>query len=209
MNNELVKAMADLNRAKVLKIVGEEIKNETDPLQIIESLSEGVKIVGELFERKEYFLAELITGGDIFSNAFQELKPIMDKDNITAQSKGKVVLGTVQGDVHDIGKNIVKTILIASGFSVEDLGVDVPPEKFLEAVKQPNVSILGLSALLTIAIDSVKDVIKLLEVENVRNKVKIIVGGSAFTDYIANKLDIDAYGKDPQEAVNICLKFLE
>ena len=209
MNNELVNAMADLNRAKVLKIVGEEIKNGTDPLQIIESLSEGVKLVGEYFEKKEYFLAELITGGDIFSNAFQELKPIMDKDNITAQSKGKVVLGTVQGDVHDIGKNIVKTILIASGFSVEDLGVDVPPEKFLEAVKQPNVSILGLSALLTIAIDSVKDVIKLLEVENVRNKVKIIVGGSAFTDDIANKLDIDAYGKDPQEAVNICLKFLE
>jgi len=209
MNNELVNAMADLNRAKVLEIVREEIKNGTDPLQIIESLSEGVKVVGELFERKEYFLAELITGGDIFSNAFQELKPIMDKDNITAQSKGKIVLGTVQGDVHDIGKNIVKTILIASGFSVEDLGVDVPPERFLEAVKQPNVTILGLSALLTIAIDSVIDVIKLLEVENVRNKVKIIVGGSAFTDDIANKLDIDAYGKDPQEAVNICLKFLE
>ena len=209
MNNELVNAMADLNRAKVLKIVGEEIKNGTDPLQIIESLSEGVKLVGEYFEKKEYFLAELITGGDIFENAFQELKLIMEKNNIIAQSKGKVVLGTVQGDVHDIGKNIVKTILIASGFSVEDLGVDVPPEKFLEAVKQPNVSILGLSALLTIAIDSVKDVIKLLEVENVRNKVKIIVGGSAFTDDIANKLDIDAYGKDPQEAVNICLKFLE
>lgn len=209
MNNELVNAMADLNRAKVLEIVREEIKNGTDPLQIIESLSEGVKLVGEYFEKKEYFLAELITGGDIFENAFQELKPIMDKDNITAQSKGKIVLGTVQGDVHDIGKNIVKTILIASGFSVEDLGVDVPPERFLEAVKQPNVSILGLSALLTIAIDSVIDVINLIEKENLRSKVKIIVGGSAFTDDIANKLDIDAYGKDPQEAVNICLKFLE
>jgi len=209
MNNELVTAMADLNRAKVLEIVREEIKNGTDPLQIIESLSEGVKLVGEYFEKKEYFLAELITGGDIFENAFQELKPIMDKDNITAQSKGKIVLGTVQGDVHDIGKNIVKTILIASGFSVEDLGVDVPPERFLEAVKQPNVTILGLSALLTIAIDSVIDVINLIEKENLRSKVKIIVGGSAFTDDIANKLDIDAYGKDPQEAVNICLKFLE
>lgn len=209
MNNELIHAMVDLNRAKVLEIVREEIKNGTDPLQIIESLSEGVKLVGEYFEKKEYFLAELITGGDIFENAFQELKPIMDKDNITAQSKGKIVLGTVQGDVHDIGKNIVKTILIASGFSVEDLGVDVPPEKFLEAVKQPNVSILGLSALLTIAIDSVIDVINLIEKENLRSKVKIIVGGSAFTDDIANKLDIDAYGKDPQEAVNICLKFLE
>ena len=208
MNNEWIKAMGELERAKVLEIVKEELEKGTDPLQIIEWLSEGVKIVGEYFEKKEYFLAELITGGDIFENAFQELIPIMEKSNITAQSKGKVVIGTVQGDVHDIGKNIVKTILIASGFSVEDLGVDVPPEKFLEAAEQPDVDILGLSALLTIAIDSVKDVINLLKEKNVRSKVKIIVGGSAFTEEIANKLDIDAYGKDPQEAVNICQKFL-
>ncbi len=207
MSNELAKAMTDLNREKVLKLVKEEIENRTNPLKIIEQLSKGVKVVGELFERKEYFLAELITGGDIFSNAFQELKPIMEKSDITIQSKGKIVIGTVQGDIHDIGKNIVKTILIASGFTVEDLGVDVPPDNFIKAVKQPDVSILGLSALLTIAIDSVIDVINLLEKENLRSKVKIIVGGSAFNEDIVKNLDVDAYGKDPQEAVNICQKF--
>jgi methylmalonyl-CoA mutase cobalamin-binding domain/chain len=209
MNKELVNAMADLDRTKVLEIVKEQIKKETDPLKIIESLSEGVKIVGDYFEKKEYFLAELITGGDIFENAFQELKPILEKSNTTVQSKGKIVIGTVQGDVHDIGKNIVKTMLHATGFSVEDLGVDVPPEKFIDAVKQPDIKILGLSALLTIAIDSVKEIISLLEKENLRDKIKIIVGGSAFTEVVAEKLNVDAYGKDPQEAINFCKKFFD
>jgi methylmalonyl-CoA mutase cobalamin-binding domain/chain len=208
MNKGLVNAMAELDRTTVLNIVREEISIGTDPLRIIDWLSEGVKIVGEYFEKKEYFLAELITSGDIFENAFQELKPVLEKSDLILQSKGKIVIGTVQGDVHDIGKNIVKTILIASGFSVEDLGVDVQPEKFIEAVKQSDFKILGLSALLTIAIDSVKDIIKLLERENLRNKVRIIIGGSAFTEEIANKLGVDAFGKDPQEAVKICQKFL-
>lgn len=209
MNEKLVNAMTDLNRNKVLEIVKEEIASETDPLRIIEWLSEGIKIVGELFENKEYFLAELITSGDIFENAFLELKPILEKSNQVPKSKGKIALGTVQGDVHDIGKNIVKTILFASGFSVEDLGVDVQPEKFIEIVKQSNIKILGLSALLTIAIDSVNDLINLLEREKLRSKVKIIIGGSAFTEEIANKLGVDAFGKDPQEAVRLCQKFLE
>jgi methylmalonyl-CoA mutase cobalamin-binding domain/chain len=208
MNKELVNAMADLDRTKVLEIVREDIEKGIDPLIIIDGLSKGVEIVGELFEKKEYFLAELITSGDIFENAFQKLKPILEKKDLILQSKGKIVIGTVQGDVHDIGKNIVKTLLIASGFSVEDLGVDVQPEKFIEAVKQPEIKILGLSALLTVAIDSVKDIIKLLERENLRSKVRVIVGGSAFTEEIANKLGVDAFGKDPQEAVKICQKFI-
>jgi methylmalonyl-CoA mutase cobalamin-binding domain/chain len=209
MKKELVNAMADLDRTKVLEIVKEEIKKKTDPLKIIESLSEGVKIVGDYFEKKEYFLAELITGGDIFENAFQELKPLLEKSNNTVQSKGKIVIGTVYGDIHDIGKNIVKTMLNATGFSVEDLGVDVPPEKFIEAAKRPEIKILGLSALLTVAIDSVSEIIRRLERENLRDKIKIIVGGSAFTEVIAEKLNVDAYGRDPQEAVNICKKFLD
>jgi methylmalonyl-CoA mutase cobalamin-binding domain/chain len=209
MNKELVNAMADLDRTKVLEIVKEEIKKKTDPLKIIESLSEGVKIVGDYFEKKEYFLAELITGGDIYENAFQELKPFLEKSNTTVQTKGKIVIGTVYGDIHDIGKNIVKTMLNATGFSVEDLGVDVPPEKFIEAAKRPEIKILGLSALLTIAIDSVSEIIRRLERENLRDKIKIIVGGSAFTEVIAEKLNVDAYGRDPQEAVNICKKFLD
>jgi len=208
MNNELVNAMGELERTKVLELVNKEIKKGTDPLKIIQWLSEGVKIVGDYFEKKEYFLAELITGGDIFENAFEVLKPLLEKSGTSIQSKGKIIIGTVQGDVHDIGKNIVKTILMASGFTVEDLGVDVPPERFIEAVKQPGVSILGLSALLTVAIDSVIDLIKVLEKEKLRSKIKVIVGGSAFNEDIVKNLNVDAYGRNPQEAVKICQNFL-
>ena len=209
MSDELVNAMADLQRSKVFEIVRNEIEKDTDPLKIIDSLSQGLKIVGDYFDKKEYFLAELITGGDIFETVYQEIKPILVKKNVNAQIKGKIVLGTVQGDVHDIGKNIVKTILTVSGFHVEDLGVDVPPERFIEALKQSEAKILALSALLTIAIDSVEDIIKLLRKEDLRDKVKIIVGGSAFSKELVKNLDVDAFGIDPMDALKKCQQFLE
>jgi trimethylamine corrinoid protein len=209
MSHELVNAMADLQRSKVFEIVRNEIEKDTDPLKIIEWLSQGLKKVGEYFDKKEYFLAELITGGDIFETVYQEIKPVLEKKNVNAQIKGKIVLGTVQGDVHDIGKNIVKTILTVSGFHVEDLGVDVPPERFIEALKQTEAKIIALSALLTIAIDSVEEIIKLLRKEDLRDKVKIIVGGSAFSKELVKNLDVDAFGIDPMDALKKCQQFLE
>lgn len=209
MSDELVNAMVDLQRSKVFEIVRNEIEKDTDPLKIIEWLSQGLKKVGEYFDKKEYFLAELITGGDIFETVYQEIKPVLEKKNVNPQIKGKIILGTVQGDVHDIGKNIVKTILTVSGFHVEDLGVDVPPEKFIDAIKQNEAKILALSALLTIAIDSVEEIIKLLRKEDLRDKVKIIVGGSAFSEEIVKNLDVDAFGIDPLDALKKCQQFLE
>lgn len=209
MKNELVNAMAELERSKVFEIVRNEIEKDTDPLKIIEWLSQGLKKIGEYFEKKEYFLAELITGGDIFETIYQEIKPVLEKKNVETQIKGKIILGTVQGDVHDIGKNIVKTILTVSGFHVEDLGVDVPPERFIEALKQTESKILALSALLTIAIDSVEEIIKLLRKEDLRDKVKIIVGGSAFSEDLVKNLDVDAFGIDPMDALKKCQQFLE
>ncbi|MHA1255552.1 MAG: cobalamin B12-binding domain-containing protein [Promethearchaeota archaeon] len=209
MSDELVNAMVDLQRSKVFEIVRNEIEKDTDPLKIIEWLSQGLKKVGEYFDKKEYFLAELITGGDIFETVYQEIKPVLEKKNVNPQIKGKIILGTVQGDVHDIGKNIVKTILTVSGFHVEDLGVDVPPEKFIDAIKQNEAKILALSALLTIAIDSVEEIIKLLRKEDLRDKVKIIVGGSAFSEEIVKNLDVDAFGIDPMDALKKCQQFLE
>jgi methanogenic corrinoid protein MtbC1 len=119
MTDELVIAMADLERDKVFDIVRNELKNDMDPLKIIELLSEGIKIVGDRFEKKKYFLAELITGGDIFETIFQEIKPALEKRKADTKIQGTIVIGTVKGDVHDIGKNIVKTILMASGFRVK------------------------------------------------------------------------------------------
>ena len=209
MSDELVNAMVDLQRSKVFEIVRNEIEKDTDPLKIIEWLSQGLKKVGEYFDKKEYFLAELITGGDIFETVYQELKPVLEKKNVKTQIKGKIILGTVKGDVHDIGKNIVKTILTVSGFHVEDLGVDVPSERFIEALKQSEAKILALSALLTIAIDSVEEIIKLLREEDLRDKIKIIVGGSAFSEDLVKNLDVDAFGIDPMDALKKCQQFLE
>nr|MDO8080181.1 corrinoid protein [Candidatus Freyarchaeota archaeon] len=209
MVSELVDAMAKLERSSVLENVEKEIKRGTDPLEIIEQLSQGLRIVGELYDKKEYFLAELITAGDIFQNAFQEIKPVLEKKGLKTKIKGKIVIGTVRGDLHDIGKNIVTTMLVSSGFYVEDLGVDVPPERFIEAVRQINPDIIAMSALLTVALDAAKETINLLKKNNLRNKVKIIVGGAAFNEDIAKKLGADAYGKDPLEAVKTCQKFLE
>lgn len=206
MVSELVDAMAKLERGDVLENLRKEILKGTDPLEIIEQLSQGLKIVGDLYDKKEYFLAELITAGDIFQEAFQEIKPILEKKNLKTQAKGIIVIGTVQGDIHDIGKTIVATLLVSSGFYVEDLGVDVPPEKFVEAVEKINADVLAMSALLTVALDSAKETIQLLEKNNLRNKVKIIVGGAAFNEDIAKKIGADAYGKDPLAAVKFCEK---
>jgi 5-methyltetrahydrofolate--homocysteine methyltransferase len=204
--SELVDAMAKLERGDVLENLKKEIEKGTDPLEIIEQLSQGLKIVGDLYDKKEYFLAELITAGDIFQEAFQEIKPILENKDLKTQAKGKIVIGTVQGDIHDIGKTIVATLLVSSGFYVEDLGVDVPPEKFVEAVEKMDADVLAMSALLTVALDSAKETIQLLEKNNLRNKVKIIVGGAAFNEDIAKKIGADAYGKDPLEAVKFCEK---
>lgn len=197
MVSELADAMAKLERSDVLSNVKKEIKKGTAPMEIIDQLSQGLKIAGELYDEKEYFLAELITAGDIFQEAFQEIKPVLEEKGLKTQVKGKIVIGTIRGDIHDIGKSIVTTMLLSSGFYVEDLGVDVPPEKFMEAIRKINADVLAMSALLTIAIDSAKETIKLLEKNNLRSKVKIIVGGAAFTEDIAKKIGADAYGKNP------------
>lgn len=209
MVSELVDAMAKLERDEVLEYLRKEIQKGTDPLEIVEQLSRGLKIVGDLYDKKEYFLAELITAGDIFQEAFQEIKPVLEKKNLKTQTKGKIVIGTVQGDIHDIGKTIVATLLVSSGYYVEDLGVDVPPEKFMEAIKRMDADVLAMSALLTIAIESAKETIQLLEKNNLRNKVKIIVGGAAFNEDIAKKIGADAYGKDALDAIKFCEKILK
>lgn len=208
MADPLVEAMANLDRNAVLDNVEKEIKRGTDPLKIIESLSQGLKIVGDLYDKKEYFLAELITAGDVFQNAFQKIKPALEKKGLRTQVRGKIVIGTVRGDLHDIGKNIVTTMLVSSGFYVEDLGVDVPAEKFIEAIKKTDANILAMSALLTVALEAAKETIKLLEKENLRNRVKVICGGAAFDENTAKRIGADAYGKDPLDAVKICQKLL-
>jgi len=160
--------------------------------------------------RERYFLAELVVAGDLFMEIMDDLlMPVISERRGEVKKLGTVVLGTVRGDLHEIDKNIVVTILRAAGFEVIDLGVDVPSEKFIEAVKKYNADILGMSALLTTTMMEMEVVIKELEKASLRDKVKVIIGGMPITEDFARRIGADAYGRDAVEAVDICKKLVK
>jgi 5-methyltetrahydrofolate--homocysteine methyltransferase len=173
---------------------------------IMEGMAKGMEVVGQKYEAGEYFLAELIMAGETMKEGLSVLEPYMKTGDM--KHIGKVVIGTVEGDLHDIGKNVVITLLTASGFEVIDLGVDVPAEKFVEAVKQYKPDIVAMSALLTTTMVNMAKVIKALEQAGLRDKVKIIVGGAPLTEEYARQIGADAYGRDAVEGVNICKKWV-
>jgi len=169
---------------------------------VTDGMAKGMEIVGEKYENGEYFLAELIMAGETMKEGMKVLEPHMKSGDV--KKIGKVVIGTVRGDLHDIGKNVVVTLLNASGFDVIDLGVDVPPEKFVEAIKENNPGIVGMSALLTTTMIEMESVVKALKEAGLREKVKIIIGGAPITQEFAEKIGVDAAARDAVEGVNIC-----
>ncbi|MEM4228283.1 MAG: corrinoid protein [Thermoproteota archaeon] len=169
---------------------------------ITKAISSAMEEVGRKFEASEYFLSELIVAGEIGKEISQMLQPYMKGSEI--KKIGKVVIGTVKGDLHDIGKNIFGMMLEAAGFEVIDLGNDVPAEAFVEAVKNHNPDILGMSALLTVTMVEMENVIKELKKAGVREKVKVIIGGAPITEEYAKRIGADGYGKDAVVGVDIC-----
>jgi len=173
---------------------------------VMEGMAKGMEIVGEKYERNEYFLAELIMAGETMKEGMKVLEPYLKAGEL--KKIGKVVIGTVRGDLHDIGKNIVATLLSAAGFDVIDLGVDVPPEKFVEAVRENSPDIVGMSALLTTTMVEMEDIIKELKKAGLRDKVKVIIGGAPITREFAEKIGADAAARDAVEGVNICKSWM-
>lgn len=169
---------------------------------VTDGMSKGMVIVGEKYENNEYFLAELIMAGEVMKEGMIVLEPHLKSGDL--KKIGKVAIGTVRGDLHDIGKNVVVTLLGAAGFDVVDLGVDVPSEKFVETVKESNPDILGMSALLTTTMIEMESVIKALKEAGVRDKVKIIIGGAPITKEYAEKIGADAAARDAVQGVNVC-----
>ncbi len=173
-----------------------------DPLQLIEASRRAVEEIGERFEKGEYFLPELMLAGEMVKRISE-----MVKDRITSESPekrlGKVVIGTVKGDIHDIGKNIVSFLLDANGFEVVDLGVDVPAERFVEAVRELEPQVVGMSCLLTLAYEPMKETVRALEEAGLRERVKIMIGGAATDDRIRAYTGADAWGKDAAAAVSL------
>lgn len=195
--NSLVQG--DVSRAAELAEAG--LNAGIPAIEILnKGLMEGIKVVGKRFRSGEIFLPEVLLSGEAMKAGMAVLKPVWLKEGVP--SRGKVAIGTVEGDVHDIGKNIVLMMLEGNGWSVTDLGVDIPAEKFCSVVKETDLDILGLSALLTTTIPRLKEVIDALKAAGLRNKVKIMVGGVAVTQQYADEIGTDSYAANAVEAVD-------
>jgi len=171
---------------------------------MMKGIAEGLRIVGKKFEAMEYFLTELLMAGEIAKDAFEILKHDFVSKGLKFEPKGKVVIGTVRGDIHDIGKNIAAATLEGSGFEVFDLGVDVPAEKFVEKVKETNSSIVGISCLISTTLPRMGEIVKALEKAGFKDKVRIIIGGPPTTPEYARKIGADACASSAVEGLAIC-----
>ena len=202
---ELATFIAEVDDEKTLSGVREALDSGVEPLLVVESLRCGMSTVGERFESKEYFLPDLILSADIFNQAIELVAPYLKSEK--EKSRGSVVIGTVQGDIHDIGKNIVATMLRCAGFEVDDLGVDVAPEVFVARAKENGAGMIAMSGLLTTAFDAMKDTVQALADSGMRDSVRVIIGGGPVNETVLTYCGADACGKDPAEAVRIAEEF--
>ena len=199
-----MKSLADalelLDEKEVLKQV-EALKQESVPaLDIIRDLQEGMRSVGKRFESGEYFLSELIMSAEIFKSAIGLLKDAL-LENAVEPEHGSLVLGTVAGDIHDVGKNIVGAILGCNGFDVVDLGVNVPPDRFVQSIREHRPKIVGLSCLLTTAFDGMLKTVKAIEEAGLRDEIRIVIGGAPVTQATCDYVGADAFCVNANTAV--------
>lgn len=206
MSKKLVEAMAELDEDLVIAEVKKLIDRNIPVLKIVGYLQEGIVIVGKRFEEKKYFMSELIISGEIF----KEVSKILGETIPYGTSKyGIFVIGTIYGDIHDVGKNIVNTFMSSNDFEVVDLGVDVPPEKFIEAIKQYKPKVVGISCLLTNCFDNVKECIQAIEDAGLRKEIKILVGGGPVDEDTCKYVGADVVCKTAQQTVEYCKECAE
>ncbi|SMB94951.1 Methanogenic corrinoid protein MtbC1 [Thermanaeromonas toyohensis ToBE] len=199
--------LADLQEEKVLNEVRAQLAAGKDPLQIIEECRQGMQLVGERFEQKEYFVSDLVMSAAIFSQVTELIAPHLKGE--AGGPKGKVVIGTAKGDIHDIGKNIVIAMLQCHGYEVIDLGVDVEPQKFVDAVRESGAGIVGISCLLTVAFPALKETVDAFVEAGIRDRVKIMIGGAPVNEKVKEYAGADAVGRDAMAAVNLAREFLK
>ena len=196
------KTLVDLEIENIQTVIQEALDAGLDPLDIaLKGLGEGMKEVGELFQSEEYYLADLVLAGETMKEGMQVLEPLLSGK--AASEKGPVILFTVKGDIHDIGKNLVSTMLTASGFKVIDLGVDITEDKVVDSIKSSGASLIGMSVLLTPMISSIGDVVDAIIEAGLRDKVKIAIGGACTTQELVDRFGLDALGNDAVDAVRI------
>ncbi|MBD3196631.1 MAG: methionine synthase [Candidatus Lokiarchaeota archaeon] len=207
--SSFINKIVDLEENEVQEILEEKLQKNEDPLKIMDEVKEAMKLIGDRYQNKEYFLPDLIMSGEILRDVFEKLAPLLKDKQKEEIKKGKVLLGTVKGDIHDIGKDVVKFMLDANGFDVLDLGVDVAADTFIENLKEFQPQVLALSGFLTLAFDSMKEIIAKLEDQGLRDSVKIMIGGGTIDESIVQYVKADAYGESAVDAVNLAKKWVE
>jgi methanogenic corrinoid protein MtbC1 len=206
MAKDLRTTLADLKEDEALAIVRERLEKGDDPLAILDDVSKAMETVGKRFSSSQYFIPDLVYSGEILKSINELLKPKLAAAG-GIKKGGKVVIGTVAGDIHDIGKDIVVFMLDVSGFDVTDLGVDVPAQKFVDTLKDTGAPVVGLSGFLTLAYDSMKTTVEAIRDAGLRDKVKVMIGGGQITDEITKYTGADAYGKDAVAGVELAKKW--
>jgi 5-methyltetrahydrofolate--homocysteine methyltransferase len=200
--SDIAKSLVEIDAAKTEELTRAAIKANIPAKDIMDKgLIAGLQVVGERFEKGDIFLPELLIAGEAARAALKLLKPLLTKPGSVRYSAGRAAIGTVEGDVHDIGKNIVTMMLEANGWEVTDLGVDISPETFCNAVRENDFQILGLSALLTTTMPNQERTIAALKASGLKNKVKIAIGGAPVTQQYADQIGADCYAADAAEAV--------
>jgi len=209
MANDFVTALADLKEEQVLEMTQSRLDAGDDPQSILDDSSRAMEIVGQRFSDEDYYIPDLVYAGELLRIITDMIKPKMVK---AAEKKhlGKVIIGTVAGDIHDIGKDIVVFTLETNGFNVYDLGVDVPATKFVEKIKETNTSVVGLSGFLTAAFDEMKNTVEAIKTAGLRDKVKIMIGGGggAMDERLRDYTGADDYGMNAMDAVHLAKKWI-
>jgi len=199
--HELVEAMANMKEKEALQIVDDMLAEGKDPQEILDLSSEAMQVVGERYQEGTYFLPELIMSGEMLKKIGEVLRPKLAQTKGAQKKLGVVVLGTVRGDIHDIGKDIVGFMLEVNGFQVHDLGIDQPEQNFVQAVKDYHPQVLALSGFLSVAFDSMKSTIEEVEKAGLRKGLRVIIGGGQMDDTVRRYTGADAYGDDAMAAV--------
>ena len=206
--SKIADALADLNEEEVAQLVRERLGAEADALSVLSECRQGMDIVGERYKAGDYFLSELIVSSEIFKDSMKLIEPHLKAGTDTGE-RASIVLGTVKGDIHNIGKDIVAVLLKGAGFEVHDLGIDVAPQALVDKLIETGAPILGMSGLLTPSFDSMKETVETVKAAGIRDKVKIIVGGGVVTELVQRHTGADAFTDDGLEGVEICKRFAQ
>jgi methanogenic corrinoid protein MtbC1 len=202
MSEKLVNALINMKEKEAIQLAKDLIEGGEDPVKILDACKEAMNTVGKRFEKGEYFLPELIMAGEMLNQISDIVKPKL-KGETAKESLGKVIVGTVKGDIHDIGKDIVVFMLDVNGFEVIDLGIDVPVQKFVDSIKETGSKVVGLSGFLTLAYDSMKETVDAIKEAGLRDGIKIMIGGGQIDEKVKDFSGADAFGKDAMDAVKL------